>query len=264
MANRKIHRLRHILMKVRLDKLLVERKLAPTRTRAQERISAGQVSVDGSIITKAGFLLDAQQQIELHGEDLPYVSRGGLKLAAALADWKIDLSGRLCLDIGTSTGGFADCMLQHGAASVVGIDSGHGQLAAALQQEPRLHLLEGTNARYLTAAMVPSGIGFFAVDVSFIAASLVLPAVIASAYPAIEASTPPQSRDAVILIKPQYEAGREFVGKHGLVKNPAAHRRAIDRVLDTVCAHGALETKIMDSPITGGEGNREFLLYARF
>jgi 23S rRNA (cytidine1920-2'-O)/16S rRNA (cytidine1409-2'-O)-methyltransferase len=255
-------------VKLRLDKVLVERGLAPTRTRAQERISAGQVSVDGIIVTKAGFPVEAHQAIETHGEDLPYVSRGGLKLAAALDAWKIDVSGRICLDVGISTGGFSDCMLQRGAACVTGIDSGHGQLAVSLQDHPRLRLLEQTNARYLTASMLPGGISFVAVDVSFIGASLVLPAVITSAFPSLaniqrEAASE-AVREAVILVKPQYEAGREFVGKHGIVRSEAAHQRAIDRVRDTVCAHGAGKIEVMDSPIAGGEGNREFLLYARF
>ncbi len=255
-------------MKLRLDKVMLERGLATTRTRAQERISAGQVSVDSVIVTKAGFLVDIHQAVATHGEDLPYVSRGGLKLAAALDAWKIDVSGRVCLDVGISTGGFSDCMLQRGAASVIGIDSGHSQLAAALQDHPRLRLLEGTNARYLTASALPEGISFFAVDVSFIAASLVLPAVIASAFPSrVEAgdtAEPVPRREAVILVKPQYEAGREFVGRRGIVRNEAAHQLAIDRVRNTVSAHGARHTEVMDSPIEGGEGNREFLLYARF
>ena len=247
-------------MKQRLDKALVDRKLAPTRTRAQERIATGQVTVDGVLITRSSFPIGPDHRIELHGEDLPYVSRGGLKLAAALDAWHIDLNGRICLDIGISTGGFTDCMLQRGAAHVLGIDSGHSQLAAALQQHPRLQMLEGTNARYLDASLLPANISFIAVDVSFIAASLVLPAVLTAAFPA-----PAQSpREAVILIKPQYEAGREFVGKNGIVRDPAAHQLAIDRVKDTVTAYGGQKIAVIDSPIPGGEGNREFLLYARF
>ncbi len=250
-------------MKIRLDKALLERGLAPTRSRAQERISAGQVSVDGVIVTKAGFLVELLQSVETHGEDLPYVSRGGLKLAAALNSWKIEISGRICLDVGISTGGFSDCMLQRGAAAVIGVDSGHGQLATALQGHPRLQLLERTNARYLEASMLPGGISFVTVDVSFIAVSLVLPAVLASAWIRNGASSE-LAREAVILVKPQYEAGREFVGKHGLVRSDAAHEKAIERVKETVCALGAKTTSVMDSPIAGGEGNREFLLYAHF
>jgi 23S rRNA (cytidine1920-2'-O)/16S rRNA (cytidine1409-2'-O)-methyltransferase len=250
-------------VKLRLDKVLVERSLAPTRSRAQERISAGQVTVDGAVITKASFPVGADQRIETHGEDLPYVSRGGLKLAAALDAWKIDVAGRVCLDVGISTGGFSDCMLQRGAAHVIGIDSGHSQLAASLAGNPQLQLMEGVNARYLTAAALPFEITFIAMDVSFIAASLVLPAVIASAFPGAAPGVG-FAREAVILVKPQYEAGREFVGKHGIVRNEAAHQLAIDRVRDTVRAHGGDGIAVMDSPIPGGEGNREFLLYARF
>ena len=248
-------------LKLRLDKALVERNLAPTRTRAQERITAGQITVDGILIAKAGFLVGPDQIIATHGEDLPYVSRGGLKLAAALDVWSIDVSNRICLDVGISTGGFTDCMLQRGAAQVIGIDSGHAQLAAALRQHPRLQLLEGTNARYLTASQLPGGITFIAVDVSFISASLVLPAVIESAFPDRNSES---AREAVILVKPQYEAGREFVGKHGIVRDTAAHQLAIDRVRNTVVAHRGHDLAGIDSPIPGGEGNREFLLYARF
>ena len=251
-------------MKLRLDKLLVARGIAPTRTRAQERISSSQIMVDGAIVTKAGFLVDPQQAIQTLGEDLPYVSRGGIKLAAALDAWEIDVSGRVCLDVGVSTGGFSDCMLQRGAVRVIGIDSGHGQLAQKLLLEPRLLLLEGTNARYLTPEMVPAGIGFFAVDVSFIAASLVLPAVISAAFPPDAKPSGSPSREAVVLAKPQYEAGREFVGKHGIVRSSAAHQHAIDRIRKTLDATGALETRVTDSPLNGGDGNQEFLVYARF
>ncbi len=251
-------------MKIRLDKVLVERGLAPTRSRAQERIATGQVSVDGVIVTKAAFPVDSQQTVETHGEDLPYVSRGGLKLAAALDAWKIDVSGRVCVDVGISTGGFSDCMLQRGATWVVGIESGHSQLASALKGHPRLRLLESTNARYLTASMLPDHVSFFAMDVSFIGASLVLPAVIASTFPMGGEGRSARVCQAVVLVKPQYEAGREFVGKRGIVRSEVAYQRAIDRVRNTVVAHGAQETDVLDSPIAGGEGNREFLLYARF
>ncbi len=252
-------------MKLRLDKLLVGHGIAATRTRAQQRISAGHITVDGAIVTKAGFLVDGSQQaIQALEQDLPYVSRGGVKLASALDAWNIDVCGRTCLDIGISTGGFSDCLLQRGAASVVGIDSGHGQLAEKLRSDPRLLLLERTNARYLTASMLPPGIGFFTVDVSFIAASLILPAAIAAAFSA-DANVPDgRSREAVILVKPQFEAGKEFVGKGGIVHSSAAHQRAVDRVIGTLAAHGAVETRAMDSPIPGGDGNREFLIYARF
>ena len=244
-----------------MDKLLVAQGLASSRTRAQQRISAGQISVDGSIVTKAGLLVDNKQLIQAIEPDVPYVSRGGLKLAAALDSWKIDVAGRTCLDIGISTGGFSDCLLQRGAARVVGVDSGHGQLAEKLRSESRLLLLEHTNARHLTADMLPPGIEFFTIDVSFIAASLILPAAIAAAFSSKENSA---RREAVILVKPQFEAGKEYVGKGGIVSSSAAHQRAIDRVRETLGAHGAVETRVMDSPILGGDGNREFLVYARF
>jgi 23S rRNA (cytidine1920-2'-O)/16S rRNA (cytidine1409-2'-O)-methyltransferase len=247
-------------MKLRLDKLLVGQGLASSRTRAQQRISAGQIAVNGSIVTKAGFLVDPEQSIQAVEQDLPFVSRGGVKLAAALDAWKVDVSGLTCLDIGISTGGFSDCMLQRGAASVIGVDSGHGQLADKLRSDPRITLLEHTNARHLTANLLPSEIGFFAVDVSFIAASLVLPAVIAAAFPGNADGT---SREAVVLVKPQFEAGREFVGKGGIVHSSDAHQRAIDRVTKTLEDNGAVETRWMNSPIQGGDGNREFLIYAR-
>jgi 23S rRNA (cytidine1920-2'-O)/16S rRNA (cytidine1409-2'-O)-methyltransferase len=248
-------------MKLRLDKLLVAQGVASSRTRARQRISAGQISVDGSIVTKAGFLVDSKQLIQAIEQDNPYVSRGGLKLAAALDTWKIDVRGRTCLDIGISTGGFSDCMLQRGAARVIGIDSGHGQLAEKLRSESRLLLLERTNARYITANMLPPGIVFFTVDVSFIAASLILPAAITAAFSSKENDA---RREAVVLVKPQFEAGKEFVGKGGIVSSSAAHQRAIDRVRQTLDDHGAVETQVMDSPIAGGDGNREFLIYARF
>ncbi len=248
-------------MKLRLDKLLVGQGLASSRTRAQQRISAGQISVDGSIVTKAGLLVDSRQVVQAIEQDIPYVSRGGVKLAAALDAWKIDVAGRTCLDIGISTGGFSDCLLQRGVKRVIGVDSGRGQLAESLRSEPRLLLLEHTNARHLTANMLPPNIEFFTIDVSFIAASLILPAAIAAAFPS---KAEESRREAVILVKPQFEAGKEFVGKGGIVHSSAAHQRAIDRVKQTLDAHGARETRVMDSPIPGGDGNREFLMYARF
>lgn len=250
-------------MKLRLDKAMVERGIAPTRSRAQESIAAGSIAVEGTIVTKAGHLVDSEQTIESRAEVNPFVSRGGLKLAAALDAWNINVAGRICLDVGTSTGGFTDCLLQRGAAHVTGIDSGHGQLAETLRSDPRLRLIEGKNARYLQPKDVPAGTSFFCVDVSFIAASLVLPAVIHAVFPPGSVSDI-TSRDAVVLVKPQFETGREFVGKHGLVKSPRAHEAAVERVRQTLYAHKAVETRSMASPMAGSTGNREFLLYARF
>src|SRR5437016_4719927 len=170
-------------MKVRIDKLLVERGLVPSRERAQAMILSGRVIVDGQKIEKAGAPVDPESEVRFLGEDLKYVGRGGLKLEAALAHWKIDLTGRKCMDVGASTGGFTDCMLQHGAAEVIAVDTGYGQIAARLRSDARVKLLEKTNARYLTAqhlqqVNVSNGISFIAMDVSFISVTLVLPAVI--------------------------------------------------------------------------------------
>lgn len=242
----------------------MDRSLAATRSAAQASIVAGKVAVDGQVITKSGTLVTDAQHLAIHGSALAYVSRGGIKLAAALDRWQLELSGRICLDIGTSTGGFADCMLQRGASLVFGVENGHGQLAARLQNEDRLQLLERTNARYLTREMLPAGISFFTVDVSFISATLVLPAVISAAFSAASRGSVDLIREAVILVKPQFEAGREAVGRHGLVRGSADHERSIERVRECVISRGARSAAWMESPIAGGDGNREFLLYARF
>jgi 23S rRNA (cytidine1920-2'-O)/16S rRNA (cytidine1409-2'-O)-methyltransferase len=247
-------------MRNRLDKLLVEQGLAPSRERAQALILAGRVLVNQQKVEKPGSAVEETALLRVLGEEQRYVSRGGLKLEAALTRWQIDLSGRHCADIGTSTGGFTDCMLQHGAASVVAVDTGYGQIAEGLRRDPRVTLLERTNARYLKPGDLPGGISFVSVDVSFISATLVLPAVVE----AVRESP----LEFVVLIKPQFEAGREHVGKGGIVHDPAAHQFAIDRVRSAVEDLGASASELADSPILGGSGggsgNREFLLYARF
>jgi 23S rRNA (cytidine1920-2'-O)/16S rRNA (cytidine1409-2'-O)-methyltransferase len=244
-------------MKIRLDKLLVERGLVPTRERAQAMILAGRVLVREQKQDKPGASVPADASIRLLGDDLRYVSRGGLKLEAALAHWRIDLRDRSCLDVGASTGGFTDCMLQHGAARVLAIDTGYGQIAQTLRDDPRVTLMERTNARLLNPGDLPPGISFLAVDVSFISATLVLPPVMQAI---LQASAP--GVEAVVLIKPQFEAGRERVGKGGIVRDPAAHQFAIDRVRACVEQIGGTNIDTADSPITGAEGNREFLLHA--
>ena len=238
-------------MKVRLDKLLMERGLAPTRERAQGMVLAGRVLVDEQKIDKPGVSVAAGCILRVLGEDLRYVSRGGLKLEAALAHWKIDLSGKTCLDVGASTGGFTDCMLQHGAASVTAVDTGYGQIAHSLRIDPRVKLLERTNARNLKLGDLPFGLTFAAMDVSFISATLVLAAVVAAASSLCE---------MVVLVKPQFEAGREFVGKGGIVRDPEGHRLAIERVRQCLADLEWRDLDWIDSPITGAEGNREFLL----
>jgi 23S rRNA (cytidine1920-2'-O)/16S rRNA (cytidine1409-2'-O)-methyltransferase len=242
-------------MKLRLDKLLVDRGLAPTRERAQAIILAGRVLVDERKVEKPGHSVPETAALRLLGGDLRYVSRGGLKLEAALHYWHIDLTGRFCLDVGASTGGFTDCMLQHGADRVLAVDTGYGQIADSLRRDPRVALRERTNARNLGPGDLPPGISFIAMDVSFISATLVLPAVIS----AIRLGSMPV--EIVVLVKPQFEAGREHVGKGGIVRDPAAHRLAIERVRACVADIGGTAIEIIDSPILGTEGNREFLLH---
>lgn len=263
---------------MRLDKLLVERGLVASRERASALILAGRVLVDEQKITKAGTAVGEGSAIRLLGEDIPFVSRGGLKLQGALDLWQIDLAGRACVDIGASTGGFTDCMLQRGAAAVVAVDTGYGQMAVPLRNDPRLRLLERTNARTLAPSSLladyallraqilaaeagaPQQPDFLAMDVSFIGASLILPAVLA----ALSTPAEPFYGEAVILVKPQFEAGREWVGKGGIVRDPAAYSIAIDRVREAIKPLGASGIETADSPITGAEGNREFLLHACF
>ena len=246
-------------MRLRLDKLLVDRALVPSRERAQALILAGKVLVDDQKVEKAGAQVESDCAIRLLGEDLKYVSRGGLKLERALEHWNIDVSEKVCLDVGASTGGFTDCLLQHGAARVVAIDTGYGQMDFKLRQDPRVRLLEKTNARYLTREVLADTAEFIAMDVSFISATLVLPAVIQSAFPEDDSG-----RAVVVLVKPQFEAGKEHVGKGGIVRDEAAQRAAIERVRACLIELGAQTTDIIDSPILGAEGNREFLLYATF
>jgi len=243
-------------MKLRLDKFLVEHGLVATRERAQAIILAGRVLVNEQKVEKPGAGVADDAAVRLLGEDLRYVSRGGLKLEAALERWKIDLAGRICADVGASTGGFTDCMLQHGAAAVLAIDTGYGQIAHKLRIDPRVTLLERTNARKLEAKQVNMTVTFLAMDVSFISATLVLPAVIAAMRPTLT--------DAIVLVKPQFEAGREHVGKGGIVRDPAAHALAVDRVRAAVAELDGTEVETIDSPVLGAEGNREFLLHARW
>jgi 23S rRNA (cytidine1920-2'-O)/16S rRNA (cytidine1409-2'-O)-methyltransferase len=249
-------------MKSRLDKLLVDRGLASSRERAQALILAGKVLVNEQKIQKSGAAVDSQAVVRLLGSDLKYVSRGGLKLERALEHWHIDVTGLTCLDVGASTGGFTDCLLQHGATRVIAVDTGYGQMDFRLREDRRVRLLEKTNARYLTHEVLSEYASFIAVDVSFISATLVLPAVIPSAFPATSAFQ--KQRQVVTLVKPQFEAGRGEVGKGGIVRDEAAQQAAVDRVRACVLQLGARSTDVIDSPILGGEGNREFLLYAEF
>lgn len=247
-------------MKVRLDKLLVERGLVPSREKGQALILAGRVLVDEQKIEKAGAAVETASTIRLLGGDLRYVSRGGLKLERALEHWAIDVTGLTCMDVGASTGGFTDCLLQHGAAKVIAVDTGYGQIDARLRADSRIRLLEKTNARYLEPDQIGEPVQLVAMDVSFISATLVLPAVVRSAF-AVAAEGP---RHVVTLVKPQFEVGREKVGKGGIVRDEHAQQDAVEKVRATVADLGGREIKIIDSPIRGAEGNREFLLYAKF
>jgi len=251
-----------IFLKVRLDKLLVDRGLAASRERAHALILAGKVLADGQKIEKAGEQVSSECVLRLLGEDLRYVSRGGLKLERALEHWKISVTGKICLDVGASTGGFTDCLLQHGAAQVIAVDTGYGQLDFKLRQDARVRLLEKTNARYLKREVVGVAVDFIAMDVSFISATLVLPAVIAAAFP--DPSNERRGRQIVVLVKPQFEAGREHVGKGGIVRDEAAQLAAVEKVRIALQSLGALQTDVIESPILGAEGNREFLLYGTF
>ena len=249
-------------MKTRLDKLLVDRGITPSRERAQALILAGKVLVNEQKIEKAGASVEGDAALRLLGEDLRYVSRGGLKLEKALEHWQIDLNGRTCLDIGASTGGFTDCMLQRGAARVIAVDTGYGQMDFRLHQDARVRLLEKTNARYLTQNEIGEPVHFIAMDVSFISATLVLPAVIEAANASSAQRADPQALcRIVVLVKPQFEVGRELVGKGGIVRDESAQLAAVKKVETVLQELGCAHLQWIESPIAGAEGNREFLLY---
>ncbi len=250
------------LEKSRLDKLVLDRGLAPSRERAQALILAGSVLVDDQKVTKAGSMVWSGAELRLLGDDLKYVGRGGLKLERALDHWNLDVTGRTCLDVGASTGGFTDCLLQHGAARVIAVDTGHGQIAFKLRHDSRVRLIEKTNARFLTRERLSESVDLIAMDVSFISATLVLPAVVASAFP--QESRERANRILIVLVKPQFEAGRENVGKGGIVRDPEVQRQAVERVRRAVAELGASATEVVESPILGAQGNREFLLLGRF
>ena len=257
-------------MKIRLDKALVERGLAGSRERAQALILAGRVLVAEQRVEKPGTAVPEDAALRVLGEDLRYVSRGGLKLERALEYWGIALEGRACVDVGASTGGFTDCMLQNGAVSVLAVDTGYGQIAHKLRVDPRVRLMERCNARLLGSGELSvvldplsergAAISFLAMDVSFISATLVLPAVLR----ALVGEGEVWRGEAVVLIKPQFEAGREHVGKGGIVREQAARDIAIERVKSCVVELGGTGIEVIDSPIHGMEGNWEYLLHAWF
>ncbi|HEV8345522.1 MAG TPA: TlyA family RNA methyltransferase [Vicinamibacterales bacterium] len=238
--------------KTRLDVLLLDRGLAPSRERARALILAGQVSVDGQVVSKAGAPVAADARVELSSPDHPYVGRGGIKLAGALDAFGIDPSGRRALDIGASTGGFTDVLLQRGARSVIALDVGHGQLDWRLRNDPRVLVSEGVNARRLTRDDVPYEVSLVTIDVAFISLRHIFPAL----PPLLD-----RPADVVALVKPQFEAGRDEVGKHGLVTDPAIHDAVIARVTEAALACGFARAGMTPSPIAGATGNQEFFLH---
>ncbi len=240
--------------RTRIDKLLVEKGLAPTREKAAALVMAGCVLVNEAPVTKPGHAVDEAGAIRVRGQDHPYVGRGGVKLARALDEFEIDPSGRICMDVGASTGGFTDCLLKRGAAKVYAIDVGYGQLAHEIATDARVVVIERQNIRSLEPDRIPDRIQIAVIDVSFISLSIVLPAVdrFLSSHSEI-----------IALIKPQFEVGRELVGKGGIVKDPASHELAKSKVMDASAALGWNCRGVTDSPILGAKGNKEFLVHFR-
>ena len=238
--------------KKRLDVAMTEQGLAESRQKAQAVIMAGQVYVDGQKVDKAGAPVGESARIEVRGKTMPYVSRGGLKLEKAMACWPICLEGAVCADIGASTGGFTDCMLQNGAAKVFAVDVGYNQLDWRLRTHPKVVCMERTNARYLTAEQIPQPLDFFSVDVSFISLNLILPALRPLMAPGGE---------GVCLVKPQFEAGKDKVGKKGVVRDPEVHLEVLEHFLEHAACAGFSVKDITFSPIRGPEGNIEYLGY---
>ena len=242
------------MKKIRLDQLVFDRGLTESRERAKTTIMAGLVFVDGQRADKPGAPVSPDARVELHGEAIPFVSRGGFKLDKALKVFPIEPSGRICLDCGASTGGFTDVLLQHGAAKVYAVDVGYGQLAWKLRSDERVVNLERTNLRYVTSELIPEPIELAVMDVSFISVRLVLPAVCQLLVP---------GADIVCLIKPQFEAGREEVGKKGVVRDAAVHKEVVRGILDFAPAAGLSVMGLDYSPIKGPEGNIEYICHMR-
>lgn len=240
------------MAKLRLDVALTQRGLAESRQKAQALIMAGEVYVNGQRETKAGAPVKEEDALEVRGKALPYVSRGGLKLEKAMTHFGLRLDGCVCMDVGSSTGGFTDCMLQNGAVKVYAIDVGHGQLDWKLRNDPRVVCMEKTNIRYVTPEDIGEKADFSSIDVSFISLTKVLPPV----YELLK-----EQGQVVCLIKPQFEAGREKVGKKGVVRDPAVHREVIEKITSFASEMGFALLNLEYSPIKGPEGNIEYLLY---
>ncbi len=240
------------MKKERIDKLLVQKGLVKSRERAKALIMAGKVSVNGSLVDKPGTSVPIDSNIEIKGEDIPYVSRGGLKLETALKDFSLDVNDFTCLDIGASTGGFTDCLLKHGAKKVYAVDVGKGQLDWKLRQDERVISIEGVNARYLSEKEVPEKVDLVVVDVSFISLTKILP--VAKGF------LKPEGK-VVALIKPQFELSKREVDRgRGVIRNPYLHAKAIQKVVDFARKIGLFPEKLTESKPLGPKGNREFLV----
>jgi 23S rRNA (cytidine1920-2'-O)/16S rRNA (cytidine1409-2'-O)-methyltransferase len=239
--------------KVRVDRLILDRGFVESREKGQAIILAGNVLVNGQKVEKAGALVPEDADIRILGEPMPYVSRGGLKLEAALREFKITVTGRTAIDVGASTGGFTDCLLQHGCRNVYAVDVGYGQLAWKLRQDPRVISIERTNIREIASTLIPEPIDIAVIDASFISLEKVIPPVL-----------PFLARDSEIiaLIKPQFEVGKGQVGKGGIVRDETARKAVVERIVEFVREQGLEIKGVMPSPITGQDGNIEYLLYA--
>ena len=238
---------------MRIDRLLFERGLAESREKAQAMIFAGQILVNNQKLDKAGALVPGDADIRILGETLPYVSRGGLKLAAALKEFGVVANGKIALDVGASTGGFTDCLLQNGATKVYAVDVGYGQMAWKIRQDPRVVVIERTNIRDMDPTLIPEPIDLTVIDVSFISLEKVVPHILKFLKPGSE---------LVALIKPQFEVGKEQVGKGGIVRDEAARNTAKNRIIESMRGLGFDVKGVITSPITGQDGNVEFLMYA--
>jgi 23S rRNA (cytidine1920-2'-O)/16S rRNA (cytidine1409-2'-O)-methyltransferase len=237
--------------KKRLDILLVEKKMVESRQRSQTMILAGRVLVNGLLVDKPGRLIAPDDHISIKGEDIPFVSRGGLKLAHGLKQFNVDVNGLTCLDVGASTGGFTDCLLQSGAAHVFAVDVGYGQLAWRLRNTPRVTVIERSNIRYLDAGAIPCPIDLTVIDVSFISLKIVVPAVLKFM------KTPSR---IIALIKPQFEVGKGQVGKGGIVHDEKLHQQVIEDLCDFFSISGLIRESVIVSPISGAKGNKEFII----
>lgn len=242
------------MKKLRLDQLVFDLGLTESRERAKTTIMAGLVYVNGQKADKPGMQVAPDVKVEVHGNALPYVSRGGFKLEKALRVFPVDVTGLHCIDCGASTGGFTDVLLQNGAEKIYAVDVGYGQLAWSLRNDPRVISMERTNVRYLTTEQIPEPLDLAVMDLSFISLSLILPAV----YPLLK-----EDAAVICLIKPQFEAGREEVGKKGVVRDPKVHEQVLDRFLEFVPEIGYTVMGLDFSPIRGPEGNIEYLGYLR-